>query len=329
MEQHDAWFFVGIFVFIFLIWVSTGGPLHPLSFAGPALAQPEELGGGTYLGLPRANFKIGSRNVSLPGSSNGGSTYSYTNTRTYDGSPAHIPAPVFGIYFGPPSPYINQVSMTHYVSNASSTDEYVELSVVQNSSNSVKITGWTIESEATYNAEIIPKGTRVPTSGVVNASEDIVLEPGDRAIISTGPSPVGASFRENKCTGYFGTMQKFSPTLPLACPLASSELLNYYGTPYIHDPACIDFVQNLPRCKIPLDNPGNLNDTCESFLVDKLNYNGCVTTHRSDADFAGTTWHIYLDRTDRKGKTKPMWRTKHEVVKLLDERGKTVAQFTY
>src|SRR5665811_2252287 len=72
MEMHDAWFFIGIFVFIFLIWIATGGPLHPIAFTGPHLAEPQELGGGTYLQFPRAAFGVGGTNISLPGSSNGG-----------------------------------------------------------------------------------------------------------------------------------------------------------------------------------------------------------------------------------------------------------------
>ena len=331
--MHDAWFFVGVFVFIFLIWVSTGGPLHPIAFTGPALAQPEELGGGNYISLPRAPFAVGSRTVRLPGSSDGNpDTYTLSNSGTnYSaGQPQQqVPPPVYGIYFGTPSPYRNMISMNSYVSSASSTDEYIELRVPQNASGPVNISRWTLESEATYKSEVIPRGTALPTSGVVNATEDIVLNPGDRAIISTGPSPVGASFRENKCTGYFGTTQRFSPSLPLSCPAASSELLAYYGTPYIHDPACIDYAKTVGRCQIPLTKPTNLNDTCESFLVSKLNYNGCVATHRGDADFTGNTWRIYLGRVNSKGKTDPLWRTNHEVVRLIDDRGKTVAQFTY
>jgi len=320
-EMHDAWFFVGVLVFIFLIWIATGGPTHPLSFAGPSLNQPEELGGGTYLNLPRAPFKIGVTPVTLTTDYVGrGNTY----TTGISGSNS-----IYGIPFGTPSPYRNMVSLVRHISNASSTNEYVELSVMQNSSQSVNITGWTLESAVTGKAEIIPKGTRVPTSGVVNATEDIILDRGERAIINTGPSPVGASFRENKCTGYFASFQKFYPSLSKSCPSPSSELLAYYGTPYIHDPACIDYTKTLSRCEVPNTRLANINMTCEAFIENTLSYNGCLNFHRSDSDFAGNTWRIYLNLTDKKGKTKPMWRTKYEVVKLLDERGKTVAMFTY
>lgn len=317
--EHDAWFFVGVFVFIFIIWVATGGPLHQISFTGPQLALPDKLGGGTYISFPRAPFGIGTSNVSLPGSSGGGSVQNNTGTSAY-------PRTDTGGVFGLASPYQNIVTMNHYVSSASSSDpasEYIEISVAQNASQSVKITGWALESEATYNAELIPKGTRVPASGVVNATEDIVLDPGNRAIIISGKSPVGASFRENKCIGYFGSFQKFSPSLPQNCPSPSNELSSFYGTPYIHDPSCIDYADTLPRCQVALTQTTHLSDTCQSFLETRLNYNGCVNTHKADSDFNGTTWHIYLGREDH------LWRARHEIVKLLDDRGKTVDTFSY
>ena len=316
--QHDAWFFVGVFVFIFLVWIATGGPIHPIAFTGPRLAQPQELGGGTYLSLPRAPFGIGgSSNVSLPGSSNGqGSSGSNTVVPTLSG----------GTLFGSPSPYRGAVRMNHYVSGAGSADpknEYIEIYVARDAGVPVNLSGWTISSDATGNATIIPKGTEVPTSGTVNAVQDIVLTPGERALVISGQSPIGASFKENKCIGYFSTFQSFSPPLPQNCPTPSDELASGYGTGYIRDAACIDYVNKLSRCQVALTPPPGASSACQSFLVKYLNYNGCVDAHRSDADFEGDTWRLYL------GRMIAMWRTKNEVVKLLDNNGKTVDAFSY
>ena len=236
---------------------------------------------------------------------------------------------MYGIPFGPSSQYRNVISMNKYVSNADTTKEYIEISVAQNASGSVNITGWTLASEASGNTEVIPVGTRVPTFGVVNLTQNILLDPGDRAIISSGPSPIGLSFRENKCTGYFNDFQKFSPPLPQNCPTASHELSSFYGTRYIHDPVCIDYANTVPRCRVPAEGKTDLSVTCENFLTNYLNYNGCVNAHSGDADFNGTTWRIYLGRRAATGKTKPMWRTDHEIVKLFDDRYKTVDSFSY
>lgn len=312
--EHDAWFFVGVFVFIFLIWIATGGPLHPISFTGPTLAQPGALGGGTYLSLPRAPFSVGSSNISLPGAS--------------DGNTGADPLPTFvgGTTFGTPSPYRGKVIMNRYITGAGSADpknEYIELRVAQDAGIPVDISEWTLVSDASGSSIRIPKGTEVPTSGVVNAAQDIILSPGTRAMVISGRSPIGASFRENKCIGYFSTFQSFTPSLPQNCPTPQGELSTQYGPDYIRDAACIDYVNRLSRCQVVLSPPVNVSGACQSFMVKYLNYNGCVEAHSKDADFKGDTWRVYL------GRTTPMWRTKNELVKLLDVNGRTVDAFSY
>ncbi|MDO8593631.1 MAG: hypothetical protein Q7R59_01895 [bacterium] len=316
MEMHDAWFFIGIFVFIFLIWIATGGPLHPIAFTGPSLAQPGVLGGGTYLQLPRSPYGLGSANVSLPGSSSGGSTQS--------NEPA--PSSLGGSVFGPSSSYRSVVSLNHYVSGAGSSNpsnEYIELYVAQDAGTPVTISGWTLSSDATGSSITIPRGTEVPVSGTVNASQDIVITPGKRALLISGQSPIGASFRENKCIGYFSTFQQFSPSLPQNCPPPSDELSSYYGAGYIRDVACIDYTNKLSRCQVVLSPPTGVSVTCQNFLTQYLNYNGCLGAHQNDADFKGDTWRVYLNRTTS------MWRTKYEIVRLTDATGKTVDAFSY
>ncbi len=317
---HDAWFFIGVFVFIFLIWIAASGPLHSTTPTGSRIAQPGILGGGTYLRLPRAPFAIGDSNASLSDSSNGGGVSGNS------GSAGPIPSFVGGGVFGTPSPYRGIVRMNHYVSSAGSSDpgeEYVEISVAQNAGMPINLSGWTLKSDASGSSVSIPKGTEVPTSGVVNEAEDIVLSPGTRAMIISGQSPIGASFRENKCIGYFSTFQKFSPSLPRNCPVPSDELASFYGPDYIRDASCIDYVDKLSRCQVTLTPPVNASGACKNFLVQYLHYNGCVTAHRNDTDFQGDAWRIYL------GRTSSMWRTKNELVKLLDVNGKTVDAFTY
>jgi len=106
-DIHDAWFFIGVFVFIFIIWVAIGGPIHPISFTGPTLSQPSPIGNGTYIQLPRAPLKVGEAVVSLPGSSNG-ENVSGGNSGI---SETPLPTLVGGNVFGTPSPYRGIVSM--------------------------------------------------------------------------------------------------------------------------------------------------------------------------------------------------------------------------
>lgn len=314
--QHDAWLFIGVFVFIFLIWAATGGPLHPISFTGPRLAQPEELGGGTYLRFPRAPFALGTSNVTLRGAD---------ESVNYGAADASTQSFAGGSTFGAPSPYRGIVRMSRYVSGAGSINpknEYLEISVAQNSVP-INLSEWTFMSDASGKAARVPQGTEVPRSGVVNAAQDIVLAPGDRAIISSGSSPIGASFRENKCIGYFSGFQTFHPSLPQNCPVPSDELERFYGPGLIRDTSCIDYVERVPRCQVTLSPPVGLSNTCQGFLIEYLHYNGCVNAHKNDRDFLGNTWRIYL------GRTEPLWRSKYELAKLLDVNGKTVDAFSY
>ena len=313
--EHDAWFFVGVFAFIFLLWVATGGPTHPIAFGGPKLALPGALGGGTYLSLPRAPFAIGTGDYSLPDVSSGGGS----------GSGQQLPV-ITGSSFGSPSSYRSLISLNHSVSGAGSSDpanEYVYLQTSYNSNTPVDVSGWTLVSESTGATAVIPKGTEVPTTGIVNPAQDIILPSGVRVVIASGRSPIGASFRENKCIGYFSTFQKFSPPLPQNCPSPTDELAAQFGIGYIRDSACYDYANKLSRCQVSLSPPVSLSGACQSFLIKDLNYNGCVDAHKNDKDFAGDTWRVYL------GRTTSLFRSTHEVVKLLDKQGNTVDAFAY
>jgi hypothetical protein len=318
--QHDAWFFVGVFAFIFIIWVAVGGPSHPISFAGPFLSSPSPLGSGTYIGLPHAPFAIGDSDVELANPDTGsGSTYtSGSGTLSGGGSLA-------GVDFGPPSSYRGEVTMSHYVSGAGSSNpdnEYITISLASNAAAPVTLTGWSLESEASGNSAVIPAGTEVPTSGSVEALQPIILNPGDKAIVVSGASPIGASFKENECIGYFAEYQSFSPQLSNDCPSPTDTLIAEYPD-YIRDTACINYVKSLPACTLEISPPPGLSSACANVLQNYLSYNGCVNAHQNDPGFVGTTWRVYL------GRTTSMWRTQYEVVRLVDSQGNTVDAFSY
>lgn len=304
--NDDILFVLGIFVFAFLLWLGTGGPMHPLAFTGPIL-----YGSGGVV-LPQTSTNIHRTHVSN----------NYINTTNTHTSSPNVPVTPL---FGTPSPYRGIVTMNHYVSGAGSSNpshEYITIHLATNAAP-VDITGWKLESAATGVAAIIPKGTEVPRSGIVNASEPIVLTPGSRAIISSGSSPIGASFRENICIGYFAQYQSFYPSLALTCPIPFNELKKNYNGSYIRDLSCIKYVRKLNRCTLVSSPPTGLTTACTNFAVNDLNYNGCVNLHQYDKDFEGSTWRVFL------GRNKSMWRPRYEVVKLLDTQGKTVDMFSY
>ncbi len=313
MFQHESFYFVGVLACIFVLWVVTGGPTHPISFAGPLLSGPGPLGGGTYLSLPHAANPIGGASIdeshasggSLQGGSSSGSSSSPD--------------------FGTPSTYRGQVTLSHYLQNPGASDvrnEYLELHLSSNA-KPIMITGWRVESEVSGSGAMIPLGTELPTSGLVSPIQPIYLKPGDSALIFSGISPIDGSFRENKCMGYFATYQTFVPQLPVICPAPKDELVSHYSD-LVRDPTCRDYVESqVRRCQPVITPPSIVSSSCQNFVTTYLNYSGCVTTHQNDSDFKGDTWRIYL------GRSGSMWRLNRETIRLVDVEGNTVDQFSY
>jgi hypothetical protein len=82
-------------------------------------------------------------------------------------------------------------------------------------------------------------------------------------------------------------------------------------------------VDTISRCTLSISPPTTVSTACASFLENYLSYSGCLSAHQNDTDFKSKTWRIYLERTAA------MWRTKDEVIKLIDNNGNTVDAFTY
>ncbi|VAW32566.1 hypothetical protein MNBD_CPR01-362 [hydrothermal vent metagenome] len=303
--MSDTFFIIGIFAFIFILWIGSGGPNRPLALSGPILH-------GTDSVFPKASG-VFYKDVHLSNTIKKIKTTSAVKTLSD---------------FETLSPYSGRITLGHYVSgadNINSSREYVTLRVTTNTTP-IDITGWTLKSSASGVSAHIPKGTEVPRSGIVNQTQDIILRPGDDAIISSGRSPIGGSFRENICIGYFAQYQSFYPTLPLTCPIPFTELKDNYrngGGNYMRDLACINYTRSLNRCSVVTTPPVNLSSSCAKFLTTYLNYNGCVNAHEHDSYFKNKTWRIYLNRD------KSMWRTHYDSVELLDKNGKLVDMFSY
>lgn len=317
--RSDLFFFLGIFLFIFVVWVGTGGPSRPVSWAGPFLSPPSPLGSGQAYFLPNAHFQIG---TAIGGGSSGDVQNSINQTQ--DEVDRLKQQAAEAIAFGEPSPYRGIITFDRYVSGPTQTDarsESVTLRLSSRAVSKISISGWKLLSAPTGAFALIPQGTEVPRSGIVNASEPIFLSPGSQAIITSGRSPIGASFRENLCIGYFGQYQTFSPSLPNTCPLPEDEFDRWYGNPDSND-TCRAFVKAIPRCTMVTGIPPALS-SCAPFVTNYLNYNGCVLAHQSERGFLGDTWRVFL------GRDTGLWKAKYETIKLLDADGKTVDSWSY
>ncbi len=300
--SSNAVFFFGVLVFIFVLWAITGGPSKPFSFAGPYL---KPISGPGQVAEPY-DLKRGS----------GSSTGSGASGSFFD-----LEAQIDDLSsFGEASTYRGLVSISRNPSGPRNTDakqEYLSLSVSRRASDPITFSGWKLESAATEVAVTIPQGVEVPHSGKVNSLSNITLNPGDTAIITSGRSPIGVSFRENLCTGYLSEFQDFSPDLDQDCPSAQSEIRAAGG-----DEECIDFSYTVPRCSVVSRAPSSLSNSCENLLGD-LNYNSCAARHVDEPSFIGGTWRVFL------GNSQELWRENHETIRLLDAEGKTVDVLAY
>lgn len=227
--------------------------------------------------------------------------------------------------YGESSPYEGMVTIQRTTSGLIKTnpeEEYLILKASWQNDEKVIITGWKLESALTGKRGTVGGASYLPNSGGVNVETAIQLNPGAQVIVTTGRSPIGSSFRTNTCTGYFEQFQNFNPRLKTFCPRPSDELENF-GTVPFYDDSCYNYVNRIPQCTMVITEMPLLSSNCVNFINDTAHYSGCVQNHRGDNDFFENEWRIYLGRNEE------MWRTKRELIKLLDEDGKTVDAFTY
>lgn len=259
------------------------------------------------------------------------------------------------------SPYYGQISIGR--GNARSTyqprEEYITLSTSWRNREPIDITGWLLENgdgnklqrigsstfvEGRAVRVAIPQATSLLVEGQAPILGPVVLQPGGRAIITTGSLSVSGftntSFRVNKCSGYMENMSGFGfePRLSRDCPRADSGP----GASRLED-ACFNYLSRLSRCHIPetepyvvrdprdgnyvvsrhLDRQTGFSNQCFAYVATYLSYNGCVRQHFNDEDFFQNEWRIYLNRPFE------MWGESREVITLYDNYGRLVDQLKY
>jgi hypothetical protein len=332
--QSDFLFFLGVMVFFFVLWLAGGGPTNPISFSGPFITPVTGIG-QTQVGYGDTDWYKGGINVtgSLPSVRSPEIRGSVQNIE-YQLGYLQLESKRQAL-FSTPSPKRGTVTISG--GNTSSTNpdqEYIMLQASSSNTDPVTISGWKLTSIATDKTATIPRGTKLPTAGTLNPSEDIMLYPGERAYVITGESPIGGSFAENMCTGYLEQNQDFYPSLGNRCPAPSDEFDKYFaGNPY-KDNACYTLIRNTSSCVTP-EERSRISANCLNLIDSRLTYNGCVASHRYNSYFYSDVWRIYLGRTeitrknDSARKYGDLWKDSREAIKLLDENGLTVDLYTY
>jgi len=285
--ERDLGFVILFFIVLGVLWYAQGGykkiPQSPL--------------------LNVEQTTTGSFEISEGGSVSGGGT-SGTGVKTKDGIEIT-------------SEYGDKVFL--YIREARKTvakEEYIEIKASGSNKNPINISSWTLVGKENLTIPI-PRGVEIFESGKENTEKDIILYPGDKAIVSTGKSPLGKSFKINKCTGYFSSTQTFYPSISKNCPNPKDESwLNEVS----HN--CSDYVKTLSRCNIPTSLPP-FGGNCILYINKFLNYNGCVEAHKNDNNFFKNEWRVFLNRSNH------LWHPDHDTIILRDGAGKVVDSINY
>ena len=202
-------------------------------------------------------------------------------------------------------------------------EEYIEIRADKKNKNPMKITGWKLEGKGGLDIAIGKGSFFVYAEANSQPQGDIYLKPGEKAVITTGSSPIGTSFKINKCVGYFNQFHEFYPNLNTECPtLRDEDLPNNLDS----DDKCFNYIKNVPACKtiisIPYKDSG-LSSSCQDYVVRNANYKSCMEKHKDDIDFYAPEWRVYLGRNEE------LWKKSRETITLYDEKGVIIDSVSY
>lgn len=231
---------------------------------------------------------------------------------------------------GKASPYADLVSLS-YITNLNNPDpsrEYIRLSTYLKKDQTLNITGWYLRSEKTGYTVVVGKTSLLPFPFSKTSEENVVLQYQDKALLIKGFSPIGISFRTNKCTGYFEQYMDFFPDLQNDCPRVIDTELPQFSTILDRNDECVDMLTRIRRCESVTgqflrDLPDTITPSCKAYAETHATYNACVATHFSDIDFPGDTYYIYFNKFG------PLWRSKNEKINLYDKNGLVVDSIEY
>ncbi|OGG79737.1 hypothetical protein A3A39_04390 [Candidatus Kaiserbacteria bacterium RIFCSPLOWO2_01_FULL_54_13] len=324
-------FALAIVVILFLIWLFTGGP-RKISGAASGLANSFNIifwsstsTGQFRLPWQPADLSLGP-DISGIAQDNEGQE-AQTPEEELSAAQKEYDAIVKKMRdaktFGEPSPFRGKVQLAQGDAKASSPgSEHLIVEAMWDNTAPTNVSGWSLQSALTGIRGYISRGANFFILGAINTQGDVYLNPGASAVVTSGYSPLGTSFRENLCSGYLGELRTFTPSLSRNCPPPSEsfpltpENLRTYGD------ACFDFVQSLPACTFPR-TPASISPACHIFLSNNLSYNGCVQNFQHKSDFARDSWRIYLNAGGE------LWRNTHDIIRLLDAEGRTVDVVSY
>lgn len=216
---------------------------------------------------------------------------------------------------------ISQISRS-YAEDGAVGDEYTVITAPGTNQKPMLLTGMLLKSRMTGKQQDIRDGIPVYYANSINQKEAVFLKPGETAYIISGKSPLGYSFKTNKCIGYIANnYQNFVIGLPGGCP----HVLDYPlpSRPNAFSDNCLDFLRRVGSCQSSIRYPSNIEAACKNFVEERTNYNRCVADFGNDPNFLGNEWRMYLNREES------LWKTRREIVDLLDQKGNLINSYVY
>jgi hypothetical protein len=174
------------------------------------------------------------------------------------------------------SPYYGKIRMSGlsglYGNNP--YQEYTNLYVYLEKNETLKITGWYLKSEITGYYAVIGKASLLPFP-FTKTESDIILQNNDRVILTKGFSPIGISFRTNKCTGYFEENRTFAPSLSSQCPRPIDEKLPKFSEVHDRNDECLNILERIPQCTTKGTDftrklPDTVSSICKNYILTQI-----------------------------------------------------------
>ena len=203
--------------------------------------------------------------------------------------------------------------------------EYVLITSSSKLKEPVSLIDWTITSEVTGKTMPIPQASYFPRIGGRNSETWITLGPSEKVYVTTGDSPLGVSFRVNMCSGFLDQFVGYNPALPNRCPDPRNDIeRRTIVNPQGYSDECVDYVNKIGRCRaITAALPKTFSSSCQEFIKD-INYNNCIDDNKDAENFySDKQWRTFLERDTQ------LWKSRHEILKLLDQNGKIIDVVSY
>ncbi len=213
----------------------------------------------------------------------------------------------------------NKVTKTYYRFFVSSASIYQDrlsfyyssdgksLQIYNKSKLPINITGFKIISK-NIGEFVIPKATKIVTPSLLPVDEDIILLPGESAIIKSEMSPLGFNFRPNQCFGYLRPFYQNLPYFGYCQPFSQEDLYQLREKENLSQ-NCLNFLQNL-SCTIPQNKL--IEPRCLEIAQKYVNYSSCFNRLLFTKNFLDSRYYIYFP-------TAKLFETRFSEVKILDK----------